>query len=61
MLYVQQIWAETTFRAEIFVEQIFAEIFFTIFDINRENKFHEAYNILNNRENLSWKIWWSLN
>ena len=39
--------------AEIFVEQIFAELFFTIFDINRENKFHEACNILNNRENLS--------
>ena len=36
-----------TFRAGIFGEQIF-----TILAANHENKFHETYKILNNRENL---------
>ena len=46
------VWAKTTFRAEIFAEQVFAELIFTILAINRENKFREAYEILNKRKNL---------
>ena len=56
-----QSWAKTAFMAEIFVEQIFAELIFAILAIICENKFREAYKISNNRENLSGKIWWSLN
>ena len=48
------------FRVEIFAEQIFAELIFAILAINLENKFREAYKILNNREKLSRKIWWYL-
>ena len=52
MLYVLQSWDKTTFRAKIFAEQIFGELIFTILAMNRENKFREAYKILNNRENI---------
>ena len=37
-------------------EQIFAELIFAILAINRENKFRDAYKVLDNRENLSPKI-----
>ena len=52
MLYGLQSWAKTTFRANIFAEQIFAELNFAIVVINSENKFCEAYKILNKRENF---------
>ena len=41
--------------------EIFAELIFAILIIDCENNFRETYKILNNRENLFRKIWWSFN